>query len=63
MLAYSLPTKHIPVLVKGAVSRDFRPLVFFHQTIPPRPLIDWLNQIADFGTSGVNDTVGAKNDP
>jgi hypothetical protein len=25
--------------LKGAVSRDFRTMVFFHQTSPPRPLV------------------------
>jgi hypothetical protein len=25
-------------LIKGTVSRDFRPLVFFHQSTPPRAL-------------------------
>jgi hypothetical protein len=29
-------------LLKGTVSRDFRPSVFFHQTIPPRALIHGL---------------------
>jgi hypothetical protein len=28
--------------IKGTVSRDFRPLVFFHQTIPSGPLIHGL---------------------
>jgi hypothetical protein len=27
---------------KGTLTRDFRPLVFFHQTTPPRPLIHGL---------------------
>jgi hypothetical protein len=30
------------LLLKGTVSRDFRPSVFFHQTIPPRALIHGL---------------------
>jgi hypothetical protein len=33
---------------KGTVSRDFRPLVFFHQKIPPRPLIHALKYFRIF---------------
>jgi hypothetical protein len=64
-------------IFKGAVSRDYRPLVFFHQTNSPRPLIHGLNlfayglefakifdlKIADFALSGVNNTAEAKDDP
>jgi hypothetical protein len=33
---------HKLVLLKGIVSRDFRPLFFFHESNPPGPLIYYL---------------------
>jgi hypothetical protein len=45
-IQYNLLSAHLLALltvyfvsVKGTVSRDFRPSFFFHQTIPPGPLI------------------------
>jgi hypothetical protein len=37
-----LPYGERDFYVKGTVSRDFRPSVFFRQSIPPRPLINTL---------------------
>jgi hypothetical protein len=56
--------------LKGTVSRDFRPLVFFHQTIPSGPLIHGLKPFRirlrirevirqSRCLSGVNDTAKA----
>jgi hypothetical protein len=33
------------ILLKGAVARDFRPSVFFHQSTPPRALIQGLKPL------------------
>jgi hypothetical protein len=37
-----LPPNHRELPIKGTVSRDFRPSVFFRQLITPRPLINTL---------------------
>jgi hypothetical protein len=58
-------------VLKGTVSRDFRPLVFSSNNPTWAPYFAYCYEfakifdyeIADFGTSGVNDTAGAKNDP
>jgi hypothetical protein len=59
-----------PFIIKGTVSQDFLPSVFFHQSIPPRSLINrenpiriWLQicrsnrfESRQIGFSNVNDT-------
>jgi hypothetical protein len=41
---FPIPIKQT-VLLKETVSRDFRPLVFFHQSTAPRPLINTIKKI------------------
>jgi hypothetical protein len=68
--------KSVPVTVKGTLSRDFRLLVFFHQSTPPRALTHGPNRfaygfvfaeiiaskVAKISFSGVNDTAETENE-